>query len=89
MNLPEKFGENVFNDAVQKERLPKEVYKSLRATIEAGTSARRIDSRRSRRSHEGLGRIQGRKRTTRTGSSPLRASLPKSMTALSSLRVTG
>ncbi len=37
MNLPEKFGENVFNDAVQKERLPKEVYKSLRATIEAGT----------------------------------------------------
>lgn len=23
MNLPEKFGENVFNDAVQKERLPK------------------------------------------------------------------
>ena len=37
MNLPEKFGENVFNDAVQKERLPKEVYKSLRATIESGS----------------------------------------------------
>ncbi len=37
MNLPEQFGANVFNDAVQKERLPKEVYKSLRATIEAGT----------------------------------------------------
>ncbi len=37
MNLPEKFGESVFNDAVQKEMLPKEVYNSLRATIEAGT----------------------------------------------------
>ncbi len=36
MNLPEKFGENVFNDSVQKETLPKEVYQALRATIEAG-----------------------------------------------------
>ena len=30
------FGENVFNDAVQKETLPSEVYKLLRATIESG-----------------------------------------------------
>ena len=37
MNLPERFGANVFNDAVQKEMLPKEVYSALRATIEAGT----------------------------------------------------
>ena len=36
MNLPGKFGENVFSDSVQKEMLPKEVYKALRATIEAG-----------------------------------------------------
>ena len=36
MNLPEIFGENVFNDQVQKETLPSEVYKLLRATIEAG-----------------------------------------------------
>ncbi len=36
MNLPSKFGENVFSDSVQKEMLPKEVYKALRATIEAG-----------------------------------------------------
>ncbi|MCD8295382.1 MAG: glutamine synthetase III [Clostridia bacterium] len=36
MNVPELFGENVFNDTVQKEMLPKEVYKALRATIEAG-----------------------------------------------------
>ena len=30
------FGENVFNDQVQKETLPSEVYKLLRATIESG-----------------------------------------------------
>jgi len=36
MNLPEMFGENVFNDSVQKDTLPSEVYKALRATIEAG-----------------------------------------------------
>ena len=30
------FGENVFNDSVQKDTLPSEVYKALRATIEAG-----------------------------------------------------
>lgn len=36
MRLPEMFGENVFNDSVQKETLPKEVYKALRETIEAG-----------------------------------------------------
>lgn len=36
MKLPEMFGENVFNDSVQKETLPSEVYKALRATIVAG-----------------------------------------------------
>ncbi|MDE7453066.1 MAG: glutamine synthetase III [Clostridia bacterium] len=36
MNLPELFGENVFNDSVQKDTLPNEVYKALRATIDAG-----------------------------------------------------
>ena len=36
MNLPQSFGENVFNDQVQKETLPSEVYKALRATIDAG-----------------------------------------------------
>jgi glutamine synthetase len=30
------FGENVFNESVQKETLPSEVYKALRATIESG-----------------------------------------------------
>lgn len=32
------FGENVFNDAVMRERLPKATYKSLRKTIEQGLS---------------------------------------------------
>ena len=36
MNLTEKFAENVFSDAVQKETLPSEVYNALRATVEAG-----------------------------------------------------
>lgn len=36
MYLPEKFGENVFNESVQKETLPSDVYKGLRATIESG-----------------------------------------------------
>ena len=41
MNLPTMFGENVFNDQVQKETLPSEVYKALRATIDAG---KRLDT---------------------------------------------
>ncbi len=36
MNVSEMYGENVFNEEVQKEILPKEVFKALRATIEAG-----------------------------------------------------
>lgn len=32
----ELFGENVFSDAVMRERLPKAVYKSLRQTIDHG-----------------------------------------------------
>ena len=36
MNIPEKFGSNVFNDVVMRSTLPKEVYKSLRKTIDNG-----------------------------------------------------
>lgn len=36
MKLPEEFGENVFNEQVQKEELPRDVYKALRETIESG-----------------------------------------------------
>ena len=35
-SLPELFGQNVFDDTVQRQRLPRTVYKALRATIEAG-----------------------------------------------------
>ena len=37
MELTEVFGSNVFNDKVMKQRLPKEVYRALRKTIEEGT----------------------------------------------------
>ncbi len=33
--LPDIFGENVFDDAVQRQRLPKDAYRALRRTIEA------------------------------------------------------
>jgi len=36
MNSCERFGENVFNDAVMQKRLPKETYKALKRTIQEG-----------------------------------------------------
>ena len=36
INVTDIFGENVFNDTVMQERLPKKVYKNLRRTIEEG-----------------------------------------------------
>ena len=36
INVAEIFGENVFNETVMQERLPKKVYKNLRKTIEEG-----------------------------------------------------
>ena len=36
VNLPELFGSMVFNDAVMKDRLPKETYKALKKTIQEG-----------------------------------------------------
>lgn len=35
--IPEMFGSQVFNDSVMKERLPEEIYKSIKKTIEEGT----------------------------------------------------
>lgn len=35
--LPEMFGSNVFNDEVMRERLPKDIYKALKKTMEKGT----------------------------------------------------
>ena len=36
INVPKIFGEDVFNDTVMQERLPKKVYKDLKKTIEEG-----------------------------------------------------
>ena len=36
LNVAEIFGENVFNDAVMLERLPKKVYKKLKEVINEG-----------------------------------------------------
>ena len=37
INVAGIFGENVFNDTVMRERLPKSVYKKLKQTIEDGS----------------------------------------------------
>ena len=36
LNVTTIFGEDVFNDTVMQERLPKKVYKNLKRTIEEG-----------------------------------------------------
>ncbi len=36
-NIPELYGSHVFNDKVMREKLPKDIYKALRKTIENGT----------------------------------------------------
>ena len=36
-NIPELYGSQVFNDKVMREKLPKDIYKALRKTIENGT----------------------------------------------------
>ena len=35
-NIPETFGSAVFNDEKMRERLPKDVYESLKKTAESG-----------------------------------------------------
>ncbi|MBA4417628.1 MAG: glutamine synthetase type III [Syntrophus sp. (in: bacteria)] len=40
MELTEVFGSNVFNDKIMKERLPKQIYKALKETIEKDMSLR-------------------------------------------------
>ena len=36
--VPELFGSMVFNDSVMRERLPKDIYRALRRTINEGTA---------------------------------------------------
>ncbi len=43
-NVADIFGENVFNDTVMRERLPKNVYKALRAVIEDGAELKLVDA---------------------------------------------
>ncbi len=40
MKITELFGSNVFNDKLMKERLPKEIYKALKETIDKGLPLR-------------------------------------------------
>lgn len=42
INVSEIFGEDVFNDTVMKERLPKQVYKELRKVIDEGAELRLV-----------------------------------------------
>ena len=60
MNVTELFGSNVFNDEAMKNLLPKEVYLSLRRTIDTGRAPRFFHRERRRQRHEGLGGEQGR-----------------------------
>ncbi len=41
INVPEIFGEDVFNDTVMRDHLPKEVYEDLKRTIREGTELKR------------------------------------------------
>ena len=41
-DLSETFGCKVFNDAVMRERLPAEVYESIRSAVELGTPIPRV-----------------------------------------------
>ena len=40
INVAEIFGQNVFDDTVMQERLPKKIYKNLKHTIEEGKIGR-------------------------------------------------
>ena len=54
-NIPEIYGSLVFNDKVMKAKLPKDVYKALRKTIENGSHLELDVANCSRSSNEGVG----------------------------------
>ena len=62
LTLPENeaFGANVFSVAVQRERLPGDVFEKLQATLEGGEALDAEPRRRGRRGDEGLGAGEGR-----------------------------
>ena len=53
--LSENFGAMVFNDAVMHEKLPKDIYRSLKQTISEGKGPGHHLSQRRGECHEGLG----------------------------------
>ena len=59
-SVPELFGSSVFNDDVMQERLPKDVYKSLRKTIDEGKDLDLNVANAVANANEGLGRGKGR-----------------------------
>ena len=61
-------GENVFSQAVQRHRLPKETYKRLQRMLSQGEALDTVARRRRRARHEGVGAREGRH--------PLHARLP-------------
>ena len=62
------FGTNVFGIATMKAQLPKEVFRSVKKTIETGATLDPRGRRRGRRRDEGLGASRRARRTTRTSS---------------------
>lgn len=56
-NIPELFGSSVFNDKVMRAKLPKDIYKALKKTMENGTHLElsRILQRRSSRPAGSIG----------------------------------
>ena len=58
-NPTEIFGSMVFNDEVMREKLPKEIYKTLKTNIKNNQPLER-SGKRGGHGHEGLGRAKGR-----------------------------
>ena len=79
ISVAEIFGENVFNDAVMQERLPKKTYKELKKTIEEGKELQAATA--DVIAHE-MKEWAIEKGATRTGSSLLQEQQLKSMIRL-------
>ena len=54
-SVSENFASNVFNEAVMKERLPKETYQSMKKTMEQGLSLDASTAQIVANAHERLG----------------------------------
>ena len=83
MNVTELFASNVFHDEVMKNSLPKEVYKSLRKTVDEGKP---LDSSIASAVANAMKdwAVSKGPRTIRIGSNPSPISPPKNTTVSSS-----